>query len=194
MTETNGDPNAADIIDLLVVKAVVFGERYLASDFKETATSELRARLLRRSPSFEAIIYAFQHLTAASTLLDELVEAHCRSWKPGRNSTSDEGQARLPRDFLLRVMRRYGENKGVSQGDDPQARLKLQADHVPVADDDNSSSNTESDSGSAIDSGSGSGSEPGSESNSGSDLEGDPDVENVDYKPIASTDAPWYEW
>lgn len=154
VAEVKEEADVDEAVDLLIMKAIVFGDRFLAPAFKAQTSYQILVRLRDRSPSFAIIIYAFGNLPATTKLLDWLVERHCRFWKPSPDDASAKKQeAQLPRDFLLRVMRKHGErNEDVSargntvEGDDAQSPSQSHTNNAAVEEDDIIDSDAASDS------------------------------------------------
>jgi hypothetical protein len=99
-----------DNLHLLMLKALVFGDRFMVPKFYREVNNRLIERLIEMPSSYANIIYAFDNLTAKKPLLKVLVDAHCDFWEPGRDDDADIAlKAKLPREFLLRVMDAYAE-------------------------------------------------------------------------------------
>lgn len=107
-----GDREVCKWSHLLVLKAYVFGDRFMAQKFKDHARNLCVNLVGEASPFYELVIYAFPNLCADDPLLDFLVDMPCLLWDP----TCDRGEQpalrdKLPNHFLVRVMLRNFELK-----------------------------------------------------------------------------------
>ncbi|KAJ8112973.1 hypothetical protein OPT61_g4788 [Boeremia exigua] len=96
---------------ILRLKACIFGDRFLASEFVQATRKRLIFRLINvEGLSYETIIFAFNNFTADDLLLQLMVDVHCNEGNT-ISCTADEAilQESLPRSFLLRAMNKYAE-------------------------------------------------------------------------------------
>ncbi|UPX17197.1 uncharacterized protein EKO05_0007566 [Ascochyta rabiei] len=92
------------------VQAYVFGDRFQAQGFKHDMSQKLFDGFIQHVPFYDTIIYAYAHLPEEDDLLQLLVKVQCAHWESeiGEGQEIDE-RKRLPTDFLVRVMVRFGE-------------------------------------------------------------------------------------
>lgn len=153
-----------ETISLLLVKAVAFGDRFMVPKFYEEVSSRSISRLQATRPDFATIIFAFGNLPGDASLLEQLVEAHCRLWCPkcphDEPNVEKDLKAQLPKDFLIRVMDKYGQM--VSSMPTAISRVPVANTNQRIAHLESLSSDSASDSASDADSGSDSSSDLGS--------------------------------
>ncbi|KAJ4319584.1 hypothetical protein N0V94_003817 [Neodidymelliopsis sp. IMI 364377] len=92
-----------DSHDILMLKAIVLGERLLVLGFVERADS---------SPPLSVITYAFNNLTGDKPVLGMLVDLHVRNYKTEASSQAEAGprvEETLPHEFLIRIVHTYGQ-------------------------------------------------------------------------------------
>lgn len=110
-------PSEEDIeVQHAMVEAYIFGDRFQALEFKAEVLRCFGWALelnICGEPFFETINYAFAHLPQNDALLERLVELHCRDCKcEGVAAEMEERDFdKLPRDFLVRVAKRYSSFK-----------------------------------------------------------------------------------
>lgn len=94
---------------LLLLKACVFGDRFMAFSFKKAAHNQYID-----SSNFvlwyEHVIYAFGNLAGDDLLLKAMVGLHCYQWSPDQDEEDELAlRAELPHSFLVSVMIRQQE-------------------------------------------------------------------------------------
>lgn len=63
---------------------------------------------------FDVVSYAFDNLPVDNNILSFLVCWHCENWRSSLvEGEAEEMQSKLPVEFLVRVMRRYGSGERV---------------------------------------------------------------------------------
>jgi hypothetical protein len=84
---------------------------------------------------YEAVIHAFANLPARDSILELMVDSHCKDFDEDQDSEDNgemERRSKLPHEFLLRVMLRYG--RLMSDGELAQADLDPCNYHRHVSD------------------------------------------------------------
>jgi hypothetical protein len=93
---------------MLMLKALVFGDRFMAPKFYRKINNQLTDELIRSHPSYNIVIYAFNNLPAEKQVLKVLVDTHCRFWSPAMDNNEEAAlKVELPHEFLLKVMEAY---------------------------------------------------------------------------------------
>jgi hypothetical protein len=104
----------------LSVKSYVFGDRFMALNFKRIARNHHIDLKSESAPWYKHAIYAFANLQGDDPFLAYLVDMHCICWYPEVDETDEvETRAELPNLFLVRVMLRSHELKDI-----PATKLK----------------------------------------------------------------------
>ncbi len=99
---------------LLEFKACVFGDRFLASDFRRTVHNGIVDHIARTGVQVmhEAIIYAFDNFREDNPILQLLVDMQCLHYNSQLFGSSNGGSKKLqsfPLGFLTRVIERYSD-------------------------------------------------------------------------------------
>jgi hypothetical protein len=84
---------------------------------------------------YEAVIHAFANLPARDSILELMVDSHCKDFDEDQDNEDNgemERRSKLPHEFLLRVMLRYG--RLMSDGELAQADLDPCNYHRHVSD------------------------------------------------------------
>ncbi|KAF2625387.1 hypothetical protein BU25DRAFT_346330, partial [Macroventuria anomochaeta] len=93
-------------------KACAFGDRFLVPAFRAASESALIDRIIvaNRSPYYDAIIYAYEHLPSDSPVFQALIDAHYHGFAED-SDTEKNGELELrsqhPHSFLVEAMLRY---------------------------------------------------------------------------------------
>lgn len=119
--------------ELMQLKAIVFGDRMLASGFKQAVQAQFVNALIKHEACahYSSIAYAYTTMANDDPILDLLPELHVRHWqdeddRPGFEELSpsdiDELSLRavLPPSFSLRVMKKFAKYKGIQGADYPR--------------------------------------------------------------------------
>ncbi|KAF2035578.1 hypothetical protein EK21DRAFT_107099 [Setomelanomma holmii] len=102
---------------LLLVKAYMFGDRFLASRFRREANSAFCTSLTCGSLDgpirWQTVEYTFANIPPERPILQRIVDEHCQYWEQQDEEDEDlADQQDLPYDFLVRVMKRHSELRG----------------------------------------------------------------------------------
>ncbi|KAJ4361298.1 hypothetical protein N0V95_002000 [Ascochyta clinopodiicola] len=93
-------------VEMAHVQAYVFGDRFQALGFKDAVH---RSEFHWIVAPYEIIIYAYNNLPEDDALLQEMADTQCSSWTPYMDREKEiEDRKKLPIDFLIRVMIRFG--------------------------------------------------------------------------------------
>jgi hypothetical protein len=98
--------------DTVLLKAFVFGNRFLVADFERITHNHLADWLTDYifGVPYELVILAYEVLPSDSRILGAMAEMQCLNWSP-REDGNEKKQIRvnLPKDFLIQVMIRQSE-------------------------------------------------------------------------------------
>jgi hypothetical protein len=89
------------------VKAYVFGDRFLAFDFKEAVNNHIVDRILvkHQAPWFTATQYAIENLPKGHFLVEFLLDATCKFWNSAYIRPDDvEARKRCSPSFLMHLL------------------------------------------------------------------------------------------
>jgi hypothetical protein len=108
-----GESKSKKDIELVLIKACVFGGRFLAWTFKRDIHNFYVTYKERKPPWYENVKYAFENLDEDDILLKFMVDMQCITWHPDADGKDEEVVHRvlLPSAFLVRVMIRNYELK-----------------------------------------------------------------------------------
>jgi hypothetical protein len=110
-----------DAILILLIKAYVFADRFLAISFREEVSRALSVHIreypIERTTRSLVVKYAFDHVPLERPILQCLVDDYCFFWfEDGYGLEDIQAQQEMPRSFYMRVTRRLSEiyrNSGV---------------------------------------------------------------------------------
>ena len=101
------DITAIKALLLLWLKAVVFGDRFLAPGFKKAAHNRFINHSGTRRPWYELVTFAYKSLPNDSLILEYMVDAHACFWTVKSDGKKDvQERSKVPRRFLVDVMAR----------------------------------------------------------------------------------------
>lgn len=130
MAEEQSERNGYDTTGLLMVKAMVFGDRFMILDFYRQVHNQYVDTYYHIPPHYNIVIHAYGNLSAACPLLRFLVDCQYFNWNVTKDTERQLSlQDQLPKDFLLRIMRLHG-NKLIED------KSSLCAYHIHEDDDD----------------------------------------------------------
>jgi hypothetical protein len=99
-------------IEFILIKARVFGDRFLALAFKRDTYNCFVTLKGSNPPWYEYVKYAFGNLPEDDLLLTFMVDMQCISWQPDSDDEEEVvHRVPLPPAFLVRVMIRNYELK-----------------------------------------------------------------------------------
>jgi hypothetical protein len=92
-------------LEILRIKACVFADRFLASEFARAMRHRLIFRIIHcESVRWPMMVYAFENLPEDDQILQLLVDKQCRQAEIVMEFENDRS-----RDFILRAMRTYAK-------------------------------------------------------------------------------------
>ncbi|KAH7094591.1 hypothetical protein FB567DRAFT_574567 [Paraphoma chrysanthemicola] len=112
--DTFVESGARQELFLVLVKAYVFADRFLAAQFRSDINDAFEECLeefaLCGTVRCQVIKYAFTNIPPGRHILQQIIDDHCTSWDPFYETEEDvAAQDYLPHTFMLRAMRRQAE-------------------------------------------------------------------------------------
>jgi hypothetical protein len=107
--------NAISCASLLLLKATVFGDRFLAASFRRLAhntyvDSYLADEEIAFSVGYKEVIWAFENIAEDNPILAFMIHLQCAVWEACSDSKKEkELRSQLPHKFLLDVMLKHNE-------------------------------------------------------------------------------------
>ena len=98
---------------LILLKAYVFGDRFLSPAFRRATSNRLsdylRNHVLAGSTCWDVMRYAFTNIPSDRPILQHLVDDFCKMHDECHDEEDEDiaAQNELPRDFLMRVLRAF---------------------------------------------------------------------------------------
>lgn len=104
----------------LLIKAYIFGDRFLAIGFRRDISERISDNLSRIrlwGTTFQQVIqHAFTHIPFDRPILQHLADICCKDWYEDEDEEADIfAQKDLPQAFIMRVLRRFGEVREMKQ-------------------------------------------------------------------------------
>ncbi|KAJ4357907.1 uncharacterized protein N0V89_002484 [Didymosphaeria variabile] len=118
MSEDHGSQDEA--VELAQLKAIVFGDRFLAFSFQAAVQKRLVKALVNiNNPAWYAsVLYTYANMTKDNPTLDLLAGLQFRFW----DEETDDAHPKeltlrpgLPNDLLVRVMKKFAAHRGKSR-------------------------------------------------------------------------------
>ncbi|KAF2656849.1 hypothetical protein K491DRAFT_715065 [Lophiostoma macrostomum CBS 122681] len=94
---------------MMFMKLYVFADRFSVPKLRKAVNNHYVTSGARFTPWYDVVIYAFDNLPSAYKILDFLVDTQCANWSDKDSPEETELKAKLPHDFLVRVMSRSRE-------------------------------------------------------------------------------------
>jgi hypothetical protein len=118
----------------LLLKACVFGDRFLARDFKilahNTYVDIITIKTYLYSIPYRQVIYAFANLKDDEPILKFMVDSQTYKWEKDWDDEEEKALlTQLPHEFLVRVMHGFAERRALkdAEEDDGQSPEGLEA-------------------------------------------------------------------
>jgi hypothetical protein len=105
---------SADAIFVVLIKAYVFADRFLAIHFRQEVSEAFHVHItdhaFNGTTQLLVVKHAFAHVPPERPILQLMVDDHCHCWHEDWDSPDDiQAQQKMPRSFSMRVTRRLSE-------------------------------------------------------------------------------------
>ncbi|KAH4037322.1 hypothetical protein HBI24_153670 [Parastagonospora nodorum] len=109
----NGALDQERELDIILLKASIFGDRFLATGFRKDVHNLFVNLAVHGRVHYECIKYAFDNLGEDVLLLECIVDLQCNFWAPEDDEPEElEARELVPSKFFIRVMTRNYEYNG----------------------------------------------------------------------------------